>query len=219
MQLEKIQTIMKNLPNCDNRPIFHSERDFVFAFAWSLHKNFNLDIRMETKPYRDKKLFFDIWCPQLKTAIEVKYKTKPIELIHSDEYFKLGDHPTDLGRHDFIKDIERLEALMGNNIAETGFAIILSNDHLYWEPWESAKNSIFDRSTNSDAFRIHESCILHANTEMSWRDGSAELKKNGERSDSIILKRSYELNSDFLTSTNLTCLILPVYEARFHRKG
>ena len=210
MKLEGIQEIMKILPECDNRPIFHSERDFIFAFAWSLHKNFNHDIRMEFKPYRNEKLYLDIWCPQSKTAIEIKYKTKPIELIHSGEYFQLKDHPNDQGGHDFIKDIKRLEGLAGDNKAETGFAIMLTNDHLYWEP---AKHGTI---SNYDAFRIHESCILRANTEMSWREGSAELKKSGERSDSIVLSHSYELNwnrfsmFDNLKKGEFKYLIVPV---------
>ena len=191
MNLEKIHKCMKSMRDCENRPIFHSEKDFVLTFAWSLHKEFDFDIRMEYSPYEDKNLYLDIWCwcSQSRIAIEMKYKTQPFELKCCDEFFHLKDHPVDVGRYDFIRDIERLEEMVGNSKVkvEFGFAIILTNDRRYWD------SDLIVKGTKDEKFRIHECSTLPSDTPLSWGNGSAHLKTK-ERSKRITLRHSYKLD-------------------------
>jgi len=98
-------------------------------------------------------------------AIELKYKTRKLNLAHDGEEFRLSNHGAqDTGRYDFVKDIGRLERFVhahGNNLI--GYAILLTNDDLYWK---EAKRSL----TADAGFRIHEGRVL--NGELRWTEGT-----------------------------------------------
>jgi hypothetical protein len=64
------------------RPIFHSEADFQHALAWELHIGCpDIRVRLEV-PHQalDESQHLDLWLPDLKIAIELKYKTRPISV-------------------------------------------------------------------------------------------------------------------------------------------
>lgn len=137
------------------RPIFHSEADFKHALAWQVQ----LDdpaarIRLETRPERGMRLDILIHLPDGTVAVELKYLVARFQGTVEGEQFDLpnqGAH--DISRHDFIKDIQRVEHFVGDGIADRGWAVALTNDQNYWE--EGWKATPIDA-----AFRIHEGRTL-----------------------------------------------------------
>jgi hypothetical protein len=141
------------------RPIFHSEADFQHALAWELHQRLpNAAIRLELPvAHRNKLLHVDIWIVQNQQilALELKYKTRALTLTIGDESFRLlNQSAQDLGRYDFIKDIQRLELLLADHYHAIGYALLLTNDSSYWIPPRD------NRSVDAN-FRIPEGRALH----------------------------------------------------------
>ena len=57
--------------------------------------------------------YVDIWLPDSKTAIELKYLTRTAMIVHGDEEFRLRDQSAqDVGRYGFCLDIARLEGII-----------------------------------------------------------------------------------------------------------
>jgi hypothetical protein len=77
--------------------------------------------------------------------LTIKQENQLIELKHH--------WAEDCGRYDYLKQVEKLEKITmgGDNI--NGIAILLTNDHLYWNP--PTKSLTVDSN-----FRIHENRIL-----------------------------------------------------------
>ena len=81
----------------------------------------------------NERIRLDIWLRTLGVAIELKYPTHQAHVEHSDEEFTLKDGERNIDSYDFIKDIQRLERIVSDSeVAERGFAIILTNDRNYW---------------------------------------------------------------------------------------
>ena len=184
MELEKnnmieLKKIFGNLSL--SRPVFHSEADFQHALAWEIHKRVqNCEIRLEYKPpYIMKRFYVDIWCSQedVITAIELKYKTEKLYVKVKEETFDLLKHSAqNIGRYEFLEDIQRLEEIVLSRRGIEGYAIFLTNASYYWS---YPKNS---HTIDAD-FRIHQSRVLAG--ELKWRDGKRET---------IHIKNIYDLN-------------------------
>ena len=171
-----IHNLMADLSQ--HRPVFHSEADFQFALAWQIHEVMSdCKIRLEW-PYRVSQgnWYLDIWLQTMEIAIELKYRTKEIEGEQEGEYFLLRNHSGyPQGRYDFLKDIQRLERVVGDRKAKSGFAVLLTNVPNLWKPAREWK-------TTKDAnFRIHED--QRVTGELTWKD----------REKPIRLKNSYHL--------------------------
>ena len=151
-----IHKIMDQLK--DRRPVFHSEADFQFEFAWEIkqiHADYQIRLEYPVRLKRlkktrnrqkDKNEYIDIvvitdkneWIP-----IELKYKTKKHKFDLSSHKRKLEDveltdqSATDHGRYWFWNDVSRIEALLeegyGNKNWVEGHAIILTNEENYWD--------------------------------------------------------------------------------------
>src|SRR5215207_7734774 len=97
------------------RPVFHSEADFQHAFAWEIHRSApECDIRLEV-PVRATTgaIHLDLLARLTlgQMAIELKYKTRSLTAALNGEDFNLMSHAAqDLGRYDFFKDLNRIEA-------------------------------------------------------------------------------------------------------------
>lgn len=176
----------------DTRPVFHSEADFQHALAWRIHEvDRDPGIRLEwpvTLPGRRKRIYVDVYLPNHKVAVELKYLTQKLQFKHEDECFALRSQSAqDTRRYDFLKDIQRLEQLSLSDSADVraGFAILLTNDHLYWkEPPPGWK------TTNDADFRIHEGLTKRGYMAWSERAAPGGIK---EREDPICLNGSYRL--------------------------
>lgn len=178
-----ITDLMKDL--AEIRPLFHSEADFKHALAMCIESAIpECSVRLEYRPPLAKSMYLDLWLVRLGIAIELKYRTRKLNLVHNNESFDLRDHrAADIGRYDFIKDVERLESLSKYPSAQAGMAIFLTNDPSYWnEPTRSG-------TVDSD-FHLYEGRQLCGN--MAWSEQASKGTKVG-REEPIRLHRSYDV--------------------------
>ena len=167
------------------RPVFHSEADFQFALAWEIRKRRGFDARLEFPPLPNERMRLDIWVPELGTAIELKYLTRKLAVRVGDESFALLDQGAgDLGRYDYLKDIERLERITAKRShASAGIAVLLTNDWLHWDAPKKQPDT-----TIGAAFRVHEGRRLPK--EMCW-SSEAGPGSSATRESPIVLSGSY----------------------------
>ena len=192
-----IPDVMKTLYS--QRKVFHSEADFQHAFAWEVHRRFpDSAVRLE-RPLSAKgktlHLDFLIQLPKSAIAIELKYKTKKLLAEFDGEKYHLANHGAqDCGRYDFIKDICRLEHITSTMENCEVYAILLTNDSLYWKP-SSSKGTTIDA-----AFHLNEGRVLHGS--LGWTENASDgTKKN--RESHLQVNGEYPINwSDYaITST------------------
>lgn len=183
----EIEAVMSALQN--KRPVFHSEADFQHALAWEINRLWaNSGIRLEYKPQHiGGRIYLDIWAygKEFGTlAIELKYKTRKISVIAGEEAFELTDQSAqDLGRYDFLKDVQRLEQVTGGRDEVTGYAILLTNDRSYWE--------IPTNQNTADAqFRLYDGRTITG--QQAW-GASASAGTTKGREAPIALKGNYQL--------------------------
>lgn len=167
------------------RPVFHSEADFQLSLGVLLNKKFN--VRLEV-PYQNIPLNSGHKCPikieldillkhgTQKIGVELKYKTEFGTFLINNESFNLKRHGAqNLGRFDFYDDVRRLQSLKAKGIIDKGYAIFLTNDHLYWT---KAKRSNF-----SSQFSMSHGHIVMPNSSLTWlgepSPGSVGAKRTG----------------------------------------
>lgn len=171
------------------RPIFHSEADFQHAIAWELHlADTTAAIRLEKQVSASgARVHLDLLVrgTGYDLAIELKYKTRAVRHEHGGETFALRDQAAqDLGRHDFVKDVRRLENYTADNPGSVGYAILLTNDRTYWT--ETRKLAAVDSQ-----FRIHEGRSLRGSAKWASDAGAGTTRK---RDVTIELAGSYHLS-------------------------
>ena len=132
-----------------------------------------------------RRRFLDIWLPLEGIAIELKYKTRGLELEQDDENFVLRDQSAqDQGRYDFLRDVQRLE-LMRSKLAQckAGYAVLLTNDSSYWKvPTQ--------RDTVDADFRVHEGRAVSG--ALAWAASAGTGTVRGRESP-IQIRGSYRL--------------------------
>ena len=172
------------------RPVFQNEMDFQFSFAWQIKMKFpNWNIRFEKNltDSEDEKRRIDLWIEGENTyAIELKYPTQ--ELFHevNNEIFKLRNQSAvDYSRYAFLKDIQRMEEVVGNNTDVKGYAILITNDMSIELP--PTKDDVADFQ-----FRIHEGKVIN-NEELDWirKEGGQSY---GQMENPIKLRGTYKFN-------------------------
>ena len=170
----------------EERAVFHSEADFQHALAWSIQKkNPAISVRLEL-PFRTDAsseyldlLFAD---GQRSLAVELKYKTRTLALSHAGEDFRLKNQGAqDIGRYDFLADVQRLERFVAAERATAGCAILLTNEPSYWR--ESARVGTVDTH-----FRLSEGRVLRGS--LGWL-GHASPGTTRNREKPIVLKGTY----------------------------
>ena len=170
------------------RQLFHSEADFQHELAWELRASGCANhIRLERPFYinGEPTINLDLLATtdEDKTAIELKYWKKGVELRDANETFHLkhgGAH--DVCRYDFWKDVTRLETLVKNQEVDRGFVIALTNDSTYWRTGQAG--------TVDEDFRIHEGRLV-AN-ELKWSEKASDGTKKG-REEVLRLRGSYTI--------------------------
>lgn len=176
----------------DERPVFHSEADFRFALAWQIEKMTpNAGVRLEWPFSLDgANRYLDIWLRTIGIAIELKYRTRRFSIEHGGERFSLKNKmANNYGRYGFIEDIRRIEKIAADrrtadpNEFSHGYAVLLTNDPLYWK--------VGGEGTNDEQFRIHEGRLL-TNT-MAWAEEPSK-GMNKSHKHPITLSGSYELH-------------------------
>ena len=149
-----------------SRPVFHSESDFKHALSWQVQLDHPaMRVRQEVGNLIEglDRRYVDIWFPDSGTAVELKYRTAPAAIRLDDEHFDLKEQGATLnGRYDFWHDVARLEEVVLSGRAKQGYAILLTNDHLYWD---TGRRNTFDRQ-----FRTHEGREVTAT--LAWAPGT-----------------------------------------------
>ena len=147
-----IDALMDGLAN--KRKVFHSEADFQHALAWHIHQvmpESQVRLEINVTSVEAQRMFLDIWLPVEGVAIELKYKTRGLELEQDDESFALRDQSAqDQGRYDVLRDVQRLEFTRSRlEQCRAGYAVLLTNDSSYW------KIPTHEDTVDAD-FRVHE---------------------------------------------------------------
>lgn len=161
-----IQQVLDTLQT--KRKLFSSEADFQFSLAWTIKELYpSVEVRLEWVPSDyDPNMYIDIvvFDNGKMIPIELKYKTRKADKVVDGERFVLKDQSaTDLGRYDFLKDIQRIEFIKQSFPGVTeGYAILLTNDPNYL---------VAPRSTSSyAAFSISNGDIKTG--ALRWAEGS-----------------------------------------------
>lgn len=184
---EVIIDVLNNLAK--RRPLFWSEADFQFEFAWELHKklgeeaNIYLERRHEinssssdsanekaTQSTINKsldKLYVDIWIEyDNKTyPIELKYTTKRCKIYDSENPVETKEQSArDAGCYRFLWDIKRLEEIKTSLSPKEvkGYAIMLTSDSGYYEERKPKQPTLFDD------FRLTHNRKIKKDTELKW---------------------------------------------------
>lgn len=168
MNIADIHSILNKLS--EERTLFWSEADFQFAFAWMIQQAFpKAKVRLERGfrlPDAKKTAYVDIWVEiaEKKYPIELKYKTRTyVATDKTGEEITLKTHSAwDIGRHSYLKDIERIEQYRVADGFECGFAIMLTNDKHYYSP------ELAPSGTTDVDFVIHDGVIIKGGNEMVW---------------------------------------------------
>jgi hypothetical protein len=168
------------------RPIFHSEADFQHTFAWEIQQKLpNASVRLELPiQVENQFLHIDVWVTHLDEvlAVELKYKTRALSVQVGNEQYRLKSQSAqDIGRYDFIKDIQRLEQISTVSRNFVGYAILLTNDSAYWI--KPANLNTVDAN-----FRINDGRVLEGI--FSWAENTSfGTKKNREQP--LVLKNRH----------------------------
>lgn len=116
------------------RPIFRSQIDLRDAMAGVLSdQGWNVTINREI----GRGLKVDIWAERAGSAdiaIEVRYKTSRLTCTVNSETFELKDQAAeDQARYDYWRDVEKLEQIVSSRPGTHGYAVMITNEHLYWD--------------------------------------------------------------------------------------
>lgn len=154
------------------RKLFSSEADFQFALAWTIKELYpHVEVRLEWIPVDyNPNIYIDIVVFEGDDLIpiELKYKTKKTDKVVGDERFVLKNQSaTDLGRYDFLKDIQRIEFIKQHfKSFKEGYVVLLTND----------PNYLAAPSANAGygAFSIADGDIKTG--ALRWAEGSKSIK-------------------------------------------
>lgn len=181
----EIPQLLKSLSH--HRAVFHSEADFQHALAWEIHTRYpEAGVRLEFPvALGSNVIYVDIWImlDGEVVAIELKYKTRGLSVDVNGERFRLKNQSAqDVGRYDFLKDIQRLESIASvSQNPSTAYAVFLTNDSAYWKPPHRPKTVDAD-------FRIHKGRLVTG--VLSWKNNASDgTMKN--RENNIVLKGKY----------------------------
>ena len=178
MNMLSIHSLMAGLSQ--SRPIFHSEADLQHAVAWQIHEAMpESEIRLEFKalPDETRRIYLDVWVPNGGVAIELKYPTRRLEIVHNGERFSLAEQGAQpIQRYEFLDDVQRLENVLARfDRARAGYAILLTNEPGYW-------NRPRDSSTIDADFRLHERRKITGR--MAWSESAGAGTTRGQRAGS-----------------------------------
>ena len=185
------------------RPVFHSEADLQFAFAWEA-KSLNPGLEVQLiHPEPGVRLDLELIEPKSQhgLAVELKYMSTPLWAgTHGGETFALKDHgASDLRAYDVVKDVERVERFVTDRPGWAGLVIAMTNASAYWRAPTPG------RATNADAFRIFEGAVLAG--ERRWGPNPGGTSRGRETP--LTLHGTYELrwarSSRALTRLQLAC--------------
>ena len=198
----------------EERKIFVSEADFQLALAWKIKEEYNdakvrceypLQVGNEYMHIDIMVIREDEWIP-----IELKYKTSSIEVngekgicIGEEKYNLKNQSAQDIGRYDYLRDIERIEKIKKSKIkigkvnCKRGFTIMISNDPLYRRKPQYKKQEKGAQLPNYYQFSLHETekgeKVHNIKKRPRWHECTGDGTKKG-REHNINLTGTYECN-------------------------
>ncbi len=180
-----LRSVLRDL--AAERPLFHSEADFQHALAWLIHEQHpTARVRLEVPAViAGRRVHVDVWVTDAdeRLAIELKYFTLAVDAVVHGERFQLKNQGAqDLGRYDVLKDLTRVEVLVGDGVADRGLVILVTDDATYWgEPHPRS-------SPNYAAFRLGDGRALGGT--LAWGPNTGAGTMAG-REASLALAGSY----------------------------
>jgi hypothetical protein len=189
------------------RPVFHSEADFKHAFAWTIQQRLpEARIRLEV-PVEGVHVDAIVSTENSAQALELKYKTKAHKFTLGNEQFVLANHAAHpRNRYHFLKDICRIEALIQKHRIKMGWALMLTNEPLYWQT---------GRSTVGSDFAINEGAEIEGTRR--WHMTASEGTTKGIE-EPLVFSGSYRLRwevySKFAPQEIRYCLVEVTYPLR-----
>lgn len=178
------------------RPLFHSEADFQHSLGWMIREMYpDARVFAEVKSFyptrsvsgRTRRCSLDLLVEhsKRKIAIELKYKTAEVRSlkVQGHDFFIPREGAQDTIRYDFLSDLMRLENQALAKSDTVGYAVLLTNDSLYWTPP--------DHQTKDWQFRLHPS-RKEVSGRMMWRKDTAASTRKG-RETPIDLRKPYRL--------------------------
>jgi len=158
------------------RPIFHSEADFQFQFAWVLHlMRPDADVRLEYPIGGTQRGAIDVVVLDGtgREAFELKYLCRKLSVSDKGEQFLLrAQGAQDLRRYDVCKDIQRIEQFARQTCCR-GAVLVVSNDSSFWRPRRTTGMA------NDSAFCLADDRVLAG--ELAWKNPMAGSAKNREK--------------------------------------
>jgi len=217
LSLKEITEVMEALPKyleerCPGKPYFVSEADFQHAFAITVGKqNKDLKVWLEypiEDPLRleaNNMWYIDICVMDQakgndvkKCFIELKYKTKA-----ADDMILKNQSAQDLGRVLFLNDVSRIENAIEAKKCNVGYAILLTNDQLYWSL--PRNEQVHDLN-----YRLHESTNRIIHGKLKW---NSDKTPDWVSSKLVTIKKEYKPlwhNFECETSTAFRYLVFEV---------
>ncbi|MFC5648608.1 hypothetical protein ACFPYJ_05600 [Paenibacillus solisilvae] len=128
----------------------------------------------------------DIWAEKgSKTIIiEVRYKTALLQTVYLGKQVDLKNQAAqDVSRYDFLKDLEKVERVVSSRPSVKGYALLITNDHLYWQ---------HPKKTNSVDGDFHIYNGRKVTGICSWKEGASNGTTSG-REAAIHLTDHYQL--------------------------
>lgn len=169
-----------------SRRVFHSEADFQHALALAIAASDpGARVRLESRPLPGMRLDLLASGPGLSgyLAVELKYLTAAWTGEDGGEQFKLlSQGAQDIRAYDVVKDVQRVEQLVGMHPGWRGLVLVLANDPAYWS------RPAHGRATNADAFRIYEGQALSGRRAWGPLTGAGTMK---DRTSPVDLHGSY----------------------------
>lgn len=152
------------------RPVFHSEADLQQELAWQVHlAHPDMQVRLEvrvpepSRPGHRERVDLLLEGTQGWIAVEVKYLTDKLNVVHDGEVFDLPRQAAqDISGYDVVKDIYRVEHFVRTGFAVAGAVLVISNDAAYWT------DPAHGRVTGAAAFRLYEGTTLTG--DRAWGD-------------------------------------------------
>ena len=150
-----------------NKKHYYNEAQIQHKIGIELYKKFGIEMTVEwgvphvENDLKSEKRRIDIMLEigGKKIGIELKYKTKAVV---GEEY--ANDGADNNNKFDFFKDVQRLEDLKEEKDKkfhiEKGFAIFITNDHLYWNP--------AGKGTLKEAFNLCDGTELSGTYKAGW---------------------------------------------------
>ena len=169
----------------EQRPVFHSEADFQHSLAWLVRERHpGIEVRLERPVTLDgHRGHVDIWVrdADVRKVVELKYWTRELSLTQEGEEYQLREHGRQpLARYDLWRDVGRIERLIEDNSADSGYVLALTNVPGYWNAGRTG--------TIDEGLRIHEGHEVRGSLALSPKASPGTTKG---REDPVELLGSY----------------------------